>query len=48
MCLATRYKYRVRENEVHINIIVEDHYIRYMDQEEEYRREENEEFSIQS
>ena len=34
--LAKRYKYRVRENEVNIHQIVDDHYQRYMEQEEEY------------
>ena len=34
--LAKRYKYRVRENEVNIVQIIDDHYQRYMDQEEEH------------
>ena len=34
--LAKCYKYRVRENEVNIVQIVDDHYQRYMEQEEEY------------
>ena len=34
--LAKRYKYRVRENEVNIVQIVDDHYQRYIEQEEEY------------
>ena len=34
--LAKRYKYRVRENEVNIHQIVDDHYQKYMEQEEEY------------
>ena len=34
--LARHYKYRVRENEVNIHQIVDDHYQRYMEQEEEY------------
>ena len=34
--LAKRYKYRVRENEVNIHQIADDHYQRYMEQEEEY------------
>uniref|UniRef100_A0A1X7UCW7 Major facilitator superfamily (MFS) profile domain-containing protein n=1 Tax=Amphimedon queenslandica TaxID=400682 RepID=A0A1X7UCW7_AMPQE len=34
--LAKRYKYRVRENEVNIVQIVDDHYQRYMDHEDEY------------
>ena len=37
--LAKRYKYRVRENEVNIHQIVDDHYQRYMEQEEEYDRD---------
>uniref|UniRef100_A0A1X7TH13 Major facilitator superfamily (MFS) profile domain-containing protein n=1 Tax=Amphimedon queenslandica TaxID=400682 RepID=A0A1X7TH13_AMPQE len=36
MILAKRYKYRVRENEVNIVQIVDDHYQRYMEQEEQY------------
>ena len=36
--LAKRYKYRVRENEVNIVQIVDDHYQRYMEQEEQYNR----------
>ena len=35
---ARRYKYRVRENEVNIVQIVDDHYQRYIEQEEEYKR----------
>ena len=34
--LAMRYKYRVRENEVNIVQIVDDHYQRYMEQENDY------------
>ena len=34
--LAKRYKYRVRENEVNIYQIADDHYQKYMEQEEEY------------
>ena len=34
--LAKRYKYRVRENEVNIVRIVDEHYQRYMEQEEEF------------
>ena len=34
--LAKRYKYRVRENEVNIVQIVDDHYQRYMEQEDEH------------
>ena len=50
LILAKRYKYRVRENEVNIVQIVDEHYQRYMDQEEEYIREEqiyNEETNIE-
>ena len=36
--LARCYKYRVRENEVNIVQIVDDHYQRYMEQEDEYER----------
>uniref|UniRef100_A0A1X7VQZ0 Uncharacterized protein n=1 Tax=Amphimedon queenslandica TaxID=400682 RepID=A0A1X7VQZ0_AMPQE len=35
--LARRYKYRVRENEVNVLQIVDDHYQRYMEQEEMYK-----------
>ena len=37
--LAKQYKLRVRENEINIHLIAEEHYERYMDQEEEFRRE---------
>ena len=37
--LAKWYKLRVRENEVNIVQIVDEHYERYMDQKEEYERE---------
>ena len=37
--LAKWYKLRVRENEVNIVQIVDEHYERYMDQEEEYERQ---------
>ena len=37
--LAKWYKLRVRENEVNILQIVDEHYERYMDQKEEYKRE---------
>ena len=37
--LAKHYKYRVRENEVNIVQIVDDHYQRYMEQEEQYHRD---------
>ena len=36
--LAKRYKYRVRENEVNIVQIVDDHYQKYIKQEEQYNR----------
>ena len=39
LVLAKYYKLRVRENEVNIHLIVEEHYDRYMDQEEEYNNE---------
>ena len=38
LILAKRYKFRVRENEVNIHLIAEEHYERYLDQEVEYRR----------
>ena len=37
--LAKHYKYCVRENEVNIVQIVDDHYQRYMEQEEQYNRD---------
>ena len=42
--LAKRYKYRVRENEVNIVQIVDDHYQRYIEQEEQYNKDRNEDF----
>lgn len=36
--LAKRYKYRVRENEVHIYEIASNHYQRYIEQEEQYNK----------
>ena len=39
--LAKCYKYRVRENEVNIVQIVDDHYQRYMEQEEQYNKDRN-------
>ena len=47
--LAKRYKYRVRENEVNIVQIVDDHYQRYMEQEEQYNRDRTDDthYSIQ-
>ena len=38
--LAKRYKLRVRENEINVHLIVEEHYERYMDQEVEYNNNE--------
>uniref|UniRef100_A0A1X7VPM9 Uncharacterized protein n=1 Tax=Amphimedon queenslandica TaxID=400682 RepID=A0A1X7VPM9_AMPQE len=40
LVLAKFYKYRVRENEVNVHLIVDDHYQRYMEQEEEYSKRE--------
>ena len=37
--LAKHYKLRVRENEVNIHLITEEHYERYMEQEEKYKKE---------
>ena len=37
--VAKRYKLRERERHVNIQAIVEEHYERYLDQEEEYMRE---------
>ena len=45
--LAKCYKYRVRENEVNIVQIVDDHYQRYMEQEEQYNRDRTDHYSIQ-
>ena len=39
LILAKRYKLRVRDNEVNIHLIAEEHYERYMKQEIEYRKE---------
>ena len=39
LVLAKWYKLRVRENEVNIHCLVDEHYERYMDQKEEYQRE---------
>uniref|UniRef100_A0A1X7UNX8 Major facilitator superfamily associated domain-containing protein n=1 Tax=Amphimedon queenslandica TaxID=400682 RepID=A0A1X7UNX8_AMPQE len=44
--LAKRYKYRVRENEVNVVQIVDDHYQRYMEQEEQYNRNRNDDVDI--
>ena len=37
--LAYRYKLRVRENEINVHLIAEEHFERYIEQEVEYRRE---------
>ena len=37
--LANRYKLQVRENEINVHLIAEEHYERYIEQEVEYRRE---------
>ena len=39
--LAKRYKYRVRENEINIVQVVDDHYHKYLKQKEEYYKEHN-------
>ena len=39
LVLAKCYKFRVRENEVNIHLIAEEHYERYIEQEVEYRKE---------
>ena len=39
LILDKRYKFRVREDEVNIHLIAEEHYERYLDQEDQYRRE---------
>ena len=39
LILAKCYKFRVRENEVNIHLIAEEHYERYLDQEDQYRSE---------
>ena len=39
LILAKHYKFRVRENEVNIHLIAEEHYERYIEQEVEYRNE---------
>ena len=46
--VAKRYKLRERERHVNIQAIVEEHYERYFDQEEEYMREVQETISIRS
>ena len=37
--LAKQYKLRVKANEINVHLIAEEHYERYMDHEEEFRRE---------
>ena len=37
--LAKRYKLRERDKHINIHLIVEEHYERYFDQEEQYMRE---------
>ena len=37
--LSKRYKFRVRENEVNLHFITEEHYERYLNQEVQYRKE---------
>ena len=39
MILSKRYKFRVRENEVSLHFIIEEHYERYLNQEVQYRKE---------
>ena len=39
LVLAKHYKLRVRENEINVHLIAEEHYERYMDQEEDYWRQ---------
>ena len=39
LVLSKRYTLRERNREINIQAIVEEHYERYMDQEEEYMRE---------
>ena len=46
--VAKRYKLRERERHVNIQAIVEEHYERYFDQEEEYTREDEIDYSINS
>ena len=46
--VAKRYKLREREKHVNIQAIVEEHYERYFDQEEEYMREDEIDNSINS
>ena len=44
--LAKRYKYRVRENEVNVVQIVDDHYQKYMEQEEQYDKNGYDDYEI--
>ena len=44
--LAKRYKYRVRENEVNVVQIVDDHYQKYMEQEEQYDKNRYDDYKI--
>ena len=39
LILAKRYKFRVRDNEINVHLIAEEHYERYLDQEVQFRRE---------
>ena len=39
LLLAKYYKLHVREKEINVHLIAEEHYERYMDQEEDYWRE---------
>ena len=39
LILAKRYQLRIRERTINVYLITEDHYERYLDQEEQYRRE---------
>ena len=41
LVLSKRYTLRERNREINIQAIVEEHYERYMDQEEEYTREQH-------
>ena len=41
LVLSKCYKLRERNREINIQAIVEEHYERYMDQEEEYMREQH-------
>ena len=49
LILSKRYTLRERNREINIQAIVEEHYERYMDQEEEYEREHgNDEYDTSS